>query len=211
MKFNILYDISMTISPEMQVYKGRDDKKPVIEVRSDHNTGTSYVTLLSCDLHLGTHVDAPLHMIRDGETMDYFGLDKVFSPALLLDLTAVEGGITAADLADKEIEAGQVVLLKTKNSFEERINDFIYLEESGARYLVEKGIKGVGIDTPGIERDQEGHPTHKALLGQGIFIVEGLVLGDVPAGKYPLLLAPLKIAGVEASLARAFLLEAEED
>lgn len=207
MKYNILYDISMTISPEMQVYKGREEKKPAFKVRSDHESGSAHETVLTCDLHLGTHVDAPLHMIKDGETMDYFGLDKVFSPARVLDLTDVEDGITAADLEGKGVETGKVILLKTKNSFEERINNFIYLEENGARYLVEMGVKGVGIDTPGIERDQEGHPTHKLLLGNGIFIVEGLVLRDVPAGAYTLLLAPLKIAGVEASLARAFLLE----
>lgn len=207
MKYKILYDISMTISPDIPVYKGKEEKKPVFMVRSDHERGSAHETVMTCDLHLGTHVDAPLHMIKDGETMDYFGLDKVFSPAQVIDLTAVEDGITAADLEDKGIEAGKVILLKTRNSYEERINNFIYLAESGARYLVEKGIKGVGIDTPGIERDQEGHPTHKLLLGNGIFIVEGLVLRDVPAGDYTLLLAPLKIAGVEASLARAFLLE----
>ena len=62
---------------------------------------------MTCDLHLGTHVDAPLHMIKDGETMDYFGLDKVFSPAQVIDLTDVDDGITVADLVDKGVEAGE--------------------------------------------------------------------------------------------------------
>jgi len=207
MAYRILHDISMKISADMPVYKGKEEKKPIFRVLSDHNSADVHETGITCDMHLGTHVDAPLHMIKGGETMDYVGLDKVFSHCQVLDLTDVEGGITELALKETSIESGEVVLLKTKNSYEERVTNFIYLEESGARYLVEKGIKGVGIDTPGIERDQEGHPSHKLLLGKGIFIVEGLVLKDVPSGKYTLLLAPLNIEGVEAAPARAFLLE----
>ncbi|MFP4015588.1 MAG: cyclase family protein, partial [Halanaerobiales bacterium] len=76
----------------------------------------------------------------------------------------------------------KVVLLQTKNSFEKRESNFIFLADSGADFLLENGALGVGIDTAGIERSQEGHPTHKKLLANKIFIIEGLVLKDVVPG-----------------------------
>ena len=85
--------------------------------------------------------------------------------------------------------------------------DFIYLAESGARYLVDKGVRGVGIDALGIERNQLGHPTHKLLLANGIYILEGLRLKEVKEGSYTLIAAPLNIIGVEASPVRALLLD----
>lgn len=203
----ILYDISMKISSGMTVYKGKDEKKPKFEVVSDHTNSSTYETAISCDMHTGTHVDAPLHMINGGRTMEYFGLDKIFSQCRVLNLTDVEDRITKDDLKKHDIPSGEVILLKTKNSYENRVTDFIFLAESGANYLVDKEIKGVGIDTPGIERDQEGHPSHKKLLSKGIFIVEGLVLKDVLPAEYTLMLVPLKIENVEAAPARALLLE----
>lgn len=210
MVVKILYDISMEISPDMAVYKGEEEKKPVIIVQSNHNSDNTYVSRISCDLHTGTHIDAPLHMIAGGETMDYFGLDKLLSDCRVLDLIDVEDGISESDLKRYDILPGEVILLKTKNSFENRVLDFVYLTEGGAQYLVEKGVKGVGIDSLGIERSQKGHPTHKKLLSRGIFIIEGLVLKDVSSAEYILLLVPIKIAGVEAAPARAFLLEKDD-
>jgi arylformamidase len=59
-------------------------------------------------------------------------------------------------------------LLKTANSAQQHFDfSFIFLDASGAEYLAKKNIAGVGIDALGIERDQEGHPTHRALLQKG--------------------------------------------
>jgi len=213
----VLYDISSEVSPDMQVYKGKEEKKPQFKVMSNHENASTYETSITFDMHTGTHIDAPLHMIKDGETMEYFQVEDIFSNCLVVDLRDVEGGITRDDLKRAEekgnikIMNNEVVLLQTKNSYEKREKDFIYLAESGAEYLVEKVIKGVGIDTPGIERDQEGHPTHKKLLGNSIFIIEGLELKDVLPDRYKLMLVPLKIRNVEAAPARAFLLETNGD
>ncbi|MFP4021543.1 MAG: cyclase family protein, partial [Halanaerobium sp.] len=78
---------------------------------------------------------------------------------------------------------------------------------SGAEYLVEQKIKGVGIDTNGIERAQAEHPTHKKLLKKKIMILEGLRLNEVPAGNYILLLSLLKIADSDGLPGRAYLFE----
>ena len=128
-------------------------------------------------------------------------------PCRLLDLTDIEGGRPALELEKKAISKGDFVLLKTRNSLEDLIEgDFVYLDASGARYLREKGIIGVGIDALGIERAQPGHETHRTLLGSGIVILEGLWLGGVAQGAYFLVAAPIKLCA-EAAPVRALLIE----
>jgi len=101
------------------------------------------------------------------------------------------------------------VLLKTRNSTEDILEgDYVYLEESGAAYLRDRGVAGAGIDALSIERGLKDHPAHIILLSAGIVILEGLRLGHVEEGEYFLAAAPLKIAGVEAAPVRAFLITA---
>ncbi|UUZ87305.1 hypothetical protein LJK88_06640 [Paenibacillus sp. P26] len=96
-------------------------------------------------------------------------------------------------------------MFKTRNSFTEGWDDgFVFLRADGAAYLAELGIKGVGTDALGIERSQEGYPTHRTLMRSGVLILEGLRLSEVPAGSYFFVLAPLKLEGIEAAPARAF-------
>lgn len=200
-----MYDISVPIYEGMQVYKNKAEKQPKIETITN-----GYVTesRLSLDVHSGTHIDAPLHMINDGETFETISLERLVGSCKVIDLTHVTNGITANDLSAFGIEENDFLLLKTKNSWDEQFNfDFIYLEESGAKFLVEKGIRGVAIDTLGIERSQEGHPTHKTLFQNGIIIIEGIQLKEVEQGSYFMVAAPLKLIGTDAAPARILLFE----
>lgn len=200
-----MYDVTATIYEGMTVYKNKPEKQPKF------NTVTNgYVTetRMELDVHTGTHVDAPLHMVVDGDTFESVPMESLVGQAKLFDLTDVEDGITKSDLEKFDIEKGDFVLLKTKNSFEEEFNfEFIYLTKDGAEYLTEIGVRGVGIDTLGIERDQEGHPTHKTLFGDNIIIIEGLRFKEVEQGEYFMVAAPLKIEGTDASPARVLLFE----
>lgn len=197
----------MTIHENMQVYKNKEELKPNFRCVRDFSTSTAYETVISLHLHTGTHVDSPLHMLPDGKTIDTIGLEDLVGPARVLDLTQVKGGIGREHLEPFAIQRGEWILLKTNNSFSEEFDfEFVFLNEHGAAYLQEIGVKGVGIDSLGIERSQEGHPTHKTLMKNGIIIVEGLRLKDVPAGSYFMVIAPLKLSGVEAAPARAFLI-----
>jgi arylformamidase len=159
-------------------------------------------------------VDAPLHMLEDGENANLFFAENPFYRAQLIDLTELEEKITAEDLKEYNIEENSFLILKTKNSqpgfLEKTPEKFIYLAESGAEYLIDKKIKGVGIDTNGIERAQSEHPTHKKLLREKIMILEGLRLNEVPAGNYILLLSLLKIADSDGLPGRAYLFEQGE-
>jgi arylformamidase len=204
-----IYDISMTIHEGMQVYKNKEEKKPQLVNVQNFSNAKNYESRIIMDAHTGTHLDAPLHMIENGETIDTIALEKTVGPARVLDLTAAEGFIGQADLEPLNIKPGEWLLFKTRNSLSEDFDfEFVYLREDGAKYLKEIGIKGVGTDGLGIERAQPEYGTHRTLMAGGILVLEGLRLKEVPAGSYFMVVAPLKLQGIEAAPARAFLLDA---
>lgn len=201
-----IFDISMEIHEEMPVYKNNEDKKPELEGINRLRVYGSYETLLTMNLHTGTHIDAPLHMIQDGKTMESYSLERFVTPCKVLDLTWVHTAITAEDLMNYTINEGDTILFKTRNSNDDVfVEDFVYLTKDGAEYLSEFKLNGVGIDALGIERDQENHDTHRILFDSGAFILEGLRLKDIAQGEYQLIALPLKIREVEATPVRAVL------
>ncbi|MDW7740595.1 MAG: cyclase family protein [Bacillota bacterium] len=213
----ILYDISMTISPDITVYKNRVEKKPVFKETRNFLNNSVYETRIDMDLHTGTHIDMPLHLYPDGDASDKWNINQFLTNCLVLDFT-VEKGVPLTDQhlekklhdfkTSNQLELNEKsILLKTNNSIQEKFDfNFTYLDQSGAAFLAEKSISGVGIDTLGIERNQPCHETHKLLLKTGIWIIEGLRLHEVPQGEYILVILPLKLQGVEAMPARAVIL-----
>jgi arylformamidase len=203
-----MYDVSMSIVEGMQVYKNKEAKRPRISVVQDFDTAPCRESRVDMDVHCGTHVDSPLHMLPDGGTMETIPLERLVGPCRVLDLTHVTDGIARADLEKFNIQPGEFLLLKTKNSYKEEFDfEFIFLAKDGAEYLAEKGINGVGIDALGIERSQAGHPTHKTLFLADVIIMEGLRLKEVPEGSYFMVAAPIKLVDTEAAPARVILLE----
>lgn len=202
-----IYDISMPITVDMPVYNGKEAKRPKLTVDCDFSNASVYESRVEMNLHTGTHLDRTLHMIPNGNTIESLELKDLVSTAKVIDLTEVTTYITEEDLKDKGIKEGDFLLLKTKNSFEDILETaFIYLERSGAKYLAERKIKGVGIDALGIERNQKGHETHLQLMEEGVHILEGLRLRDIEEGEYLLFALPLNIPGAEAAPVRAVLI-----
>lgn len=200
-----MYDITGSIFEGMTVYKDKPEKQPKLNQQTN---GYVTETRMELDVHTGTHIDAPLHMMVEGETFESVPLDKLVGQCKVLDLTNVEDAVSKADLEGFGLEKDDFVLFKTRNSFEEAFDfDFVYLAKDGADYLAEVGIRGVGIDSLGIERSQEGHPTHKALFANDIIIIEGLRLKEIEQGGYFMVAAPLKLIGTDASPARVLLFE----
>lgn len=200
-----VYDISVPIFEGMPVYKNKPEKQPKL-----HTDTNGYVTesRLSLDVHSGTHVDAPLHMVPNGATIEIIPLNSLVGPCKVFDLTHVDDKITTEDLRGFSIEKDDFILFKTSNSYDEQFNfDFVYLAEDAAAYLSDIKVRGVGIDSLGIERSQENHPTHKNLFQNNIIIIEGLQLKDVKEGNYFMVAAPIKLIGTDASPARVLLLE----
>jgi arylformamidase len=203
-----LLDVSVPLASGMPVYPGNPefDLQPVKRIADG---GSSNHSRLVLGTHTGTHVDAPRHFF-DGEA----GVDELPLNLLLGRVRVVEilkrGGIDAADLEAAGLREDIRVLLKTPNSalwngggFRE---EYTYVSESGARYLVDQGVKVVGIDYLSVERFKEaGAPAHRALLSGGVVIIEGLNLGEAEPGMYELYCLPLRIAGGDGAPARVVL------
>lgn len=205
-----LLDISWPISGATTGYKDRFVVK--INTLKEFDKDGVRESTIELSSHTGTHVDAPSHFLRDGITIDQMPLEDLMGLSSVIDLMEVVDCITEEHLRmhDEEIEQAQIVLFKTSNSLIPAISPFnphfVYLHESGARYLIEKGVRVVGIDYLGIERGDSSHATHTVLLKAGVAIVEGLRLAHVEPGEYPFMCLPLNVIGTEAAPARAVLL-----
>jgi arylformamidase len=204
-----LIDITWPLNPQTTAYK---DKKTIhftaTKNFAEHGVRESLITLNS---HSGTHVDAPAHFLKDGNTSEKISLSALCGPCIVIDMTHCNECITQEDLKDIRLEKNVRVLFKTKNSFLSPTAPFnpafIYLEKSAAQFLVQQNSAAVGIDYLGIERNQPAHETHIALLENNIPIIEGLRLAQVQPRKYLLICAPLAIEGLDGAPARAFLID----
>lgn len=200
-----IYDVTAPIHSDMPVYKNKPEKKPSIKTDTNGHVTESRISI---DLHTGTHVDAPLHMFNEGETIETIDIKQLVRQVKVFDLTDAEENISYDDIKDLDIEENDFVIFKTKNSWDEEFNfEFIYVAADAAKHLAEKKIAGVAIDALGIERAQEGHPTHRTLMGNGVIIMEGLQLKDIEPGQYFMVAAPLNVQKTDASPARVLLFD----
>jgi len=155
--------------------------------------------------HSGTHVDAPLHFIGEGGSIDQLSLDALIGPALVVDARGVAEEI-GAELVERELPAHcERVLFSTRNSalwnepgFR---SDFVGISPQAASLLVERGVRLVGIDYLSVGAPE----THRELLAHDVVLLEGLDLHGVAAGRYRLICLPLRIAGADGAPARAVL------
>jgi arylformamidase len=188
------------------------DNPPVrIERQLDIDRGDSAnVSVLSMGSHTGTHMDAPLHFIAGGKGLDEMGLEATIGRARVVEIHDPEA-VGVDELRAKDITAGERLLFKTRNSYgawdrAEFVEDFVYVSADAARFLAARRVRTVGVDylsVGGFRRD--GSETHRALLGAGIWIIEGLDLGDVEEGDYELICLPLRVQRSDGAPARAIL------
>jgi arylformamidase len=200
LNFMRIYDISVPLSSLTPTYPG----DPGIEVSqwlSLTKGDSANVSLLHMGAHSGTHVDAPAHFIRDALQVGSLALNILIGEALVVrvpdSVLVIEEDFVVANCS----AATKRVLFKTRNSSFWRDQeqgfraDYTYLHPEAARQLVKLGVELVGIDYLSVEQfKSEGFETHHILLSNGIVIVEGLDLSEVPAGVYELICLPLKLA-----------------
>lgn len=206
-----IYDISWPISSDTTEYKNKGTIN-FDAVKQFEKDGVRD-SLITVGAHTGTHVDAPAHFLRDGKTIDMIPLNHLIGKAVVLDFMTVTESISADDLQRHEIHEGDIVILRTANSAQGATDqfkiDFIYLDASGARYLIQKKVKAVAIDYLGIERNDPDHAVHTSLMQADIAIIEGVRLSHVPHGEYFMICLPIAVIGLEAAPARAILMAAE--
>ncbi|GAC1392404.1 MAG: cyclase family protein [Ktedonobacteraceae bacterium] len=169
---------------------------------------TANVSKISLGAHTGTHMDAPLHFFKDGISIDQMPLIATMGRARVIEISDPES-IKPAELERHAIQLGERLLFKTRNSerawhTDDFVKDFVYISKEAAAYLAKMQVQTVGVDylsVGGFFKD--GPETHYALLGAGIWIIEGLNLSQVQAGDYDLICLPLKLRGSEGAPARA--------
>jgi arylformamidase len=203
-------DISVDLRRDMPVWPGSVAFKDG-QTQTFANGDDVFVSRIEMDVHVGTHVESPLHFIPDGATLDSVPLSTFVGPAFVADLLAAEPAVGAEELEAAAIPEGtSSLLLRTENSAlwasgDQFRNDYVALTADGARWVVERGIRLVGIDYLSIAPYGESVPTHRTLLEAGIVILEGTDLRGVDPGEYELVCAPLRIVDADGAPARAFL------
>ena len=203
-----IIDISLPITSEMPIWPG-DPRPECLPITTIEVEGMQ-VSQLTLGTHTGTHLDAPRHFIPGGRTVDLLDPGALVGLCRVIEVKSAEGHVSRADLQGFELQAGDRVLLKTRNSHRpagQRFTpDFTALQPAAADYLYEQGVALVGIDGPSIDAWGAGDfPCHKRLLGADILVVENLVLRNVRAGIYGLIAAPLNLIGADGCPIRALL------
>lgn len=205
-------DATATLEPAATpVYEG--DAPMRFDFLKDMRKGDGFtLSVFSLGAHSGTHIDAPMHFIRDGAPIDRVPLEPLIGPARVIDVADGVQAIDAAELRRHSWRGAERVLFRTPSSARGWMRsptfhrDFAYIAPDAAQLLADAGVRLVGIDY--ISAEQFGAPapeTHRILLGKGIPIVEGLSLEGVAAGDYDLIVLPMKVAGHEGAPARAVL------
>ncbi len=202
-------DISVPIRTGMIHWPGDPDVNVRWMLRMEKGAECN-MSMLSFGVHTGTHMDAPLHFLPNGKTIDRMPLDATIGPAKVI-LIKDPKAIRPDELKKHTIERGDRILFKTRNSKvssnKTRFDpDFVYITKEAAQFLADRQIQTVGIDylsVGGFKHDSV--ETHQALLRAGVWIIEGLDLSKVKPGRYELLCLPLKILGAEGAPARAIL------
>ncbi len=202
-------DISVPVRNGMAQWPG--DPPFHIERAFDREKGdAATVSRMTMCVHTGTHMDAPLHFIRNAQGIDTMPLDATIGPARVVRIHDLNS-ITRRELEGHSIRRGERILFRTRNSAQSWNSDdfdenFVYISPDGARYLVECGVQTIGVDYLSVgSLRQDGDETHHILLSAGIWVIEGLNLRDVDPGVYELVCLPLKLAGAEGAPARAAL------
>jgi arylformamidase len=204
------YDISLGISPDLPVWP--DDPPVVLErIMKLEEGAEANVSRLACGVHVGTHVDAPLHFLEGAESVDRLSLRALIGRVYVVHLPQVDV-LDAKTLQSAGIPPRtRRVLFKTRNSslwgegVEAFREDYVAIDASGARWLTQKGLQLVGVDYLSVAPYERPQETHQILLGAGIIVVEGLNLNEVRPGRYTIYCLPIKLIGCEGAPARVIL------
>lgn len=205
-----IYDISVPISRDTPVYPGDAGFK--IRSLAKISEGSPYnLSVVQLSTHTGTHVDPPLHFISTGVPVDKLPLDAMVGPAHVVEI------MDSPSVGAQQLQAAGLppdmerLLIKTSNGrlweSKEFSKEFVYLTEDGAKWLIDRGVKFVGMDYLSVEKfGAEKAVVHLSLLGAGVVVAEGLDLREAPPGRYTLVFLPLKLKGGDGAPARAVLL-----
>jgi arylformamidase len=208
-----IFDVTVPIKNFMPVWPG----DPQVEnrlVSSIEKGEEANVTNIQMSAHTGTHIDAPKHYIKSGTAIEGLSLTTLLGEVEVVEIDFRNSQIDALTLIKvNRNEWSQRVLFKTNNSILRLLEkDYFYqnftaLLPDAAEYLVQKGVKLVGIDYLSIAPFENGSDTHIILLENDVVVLEGLNLADISPGIYELIALPILLEGAEGSPARVLLIQ----
>jgi arylformamidase len=194
------YDVTRGLSNDMLVYPG--DIPPAFH---QEDAGNYLISSLHLSSHTGTHIDAPSHYLKTGDTIDTIPLENLLGTCRVIDLSRTDGIIPLSSLVNM-IGDEKRILLKTSFSGKNRfIENYPSLSLDAARYLVSCGVRCIGIDSPSIESYHCDGNVHRHLLNNNCSIIELLDLEGVPEGVYEMIALPLRLTGLDGAPARVIL------
>ncbi|MFZ0545040.1 MAG: cyclase family protein [Candidatus Promineifilaceae bacterium] len=201
-------DISRTLFPGTAVWPG-DTPFELRQMLKRSQGDSVNLTTLVTSAHTGTHVDAPHHFSDDSTGIDEMALRIYWGPAQVVTVAKTGGPLYPADFAAYDLRQAERILVRSsaeKREESEFPSEFIYPSPELADFLHEQGIILFGSDAPSMDaQDDDALPGHRALLRNGIAILEWLNLSETADGLYELSALPLKIAGGDGSPVRAAL------
>jgi arylformamidase len=200
-----IIDVTRPLLNGMLVYPG--DCIPSFS-QLDH--GQYLISDLHMSSHTGTHIDAPAHYLKSGDTIDTVPLSHIIGRCRVIDMSATGSSSITADDLNGKLRGVKRLLLKTWFSSRDTFcTDYPSLAHDAACCITNSGIECVGIDSPSIESYNCDGSVHRRLLGNGCMIIELLDLSDVLAGDYEMIALPLRLAGLDGSPARVILMKRE--
>ncbi len=205
-----IIDLSHPLTPAMPVYPGTEP--PTFTATATIERDGFREKRLVLQSHVGTHVDAPAHLLHDGATLDRMPLTSFAGRALVIDCTDLERGeIDEARLQPyrSELPDHDFVLLHTGWSRHwgrpRYLEGFPVLNEAAARLLTGSGLRGIGVDALSVDPlDADDLPIHRLLLTAGLVIIENLTnLAALPQRSCLFHCFPLAIKDGDGSPVRA--------
>lgn len=187
-----LIDLSHVFSVKMPVFPG-DERATLVEIATIKKDGyTNYQ--LRAGMHVGTHIDAPLHFIPEGKKISDFSLDRFYGSAKVVDARGKKE-IDSDILKNVELVKDDIILFFTgHDQFYGKHDYFIdhpVLTEALAHKLIDVGIKMVGVDMA--SPDKYPFPLHKLFLENDILILENLTNLELLCGEdFELFAFPIK-------------------
>ena len=192
-----IYDISQEVF-SCAVYPG--DPRPEKQIVYSTGAGDLYnLTSFAMCAHNGTHVDAPFHFLHNGKTVDQMDLSTFVGECYV---ARHEGDVIAADAEDilKKADGAERVLIAGKAT----------VTAEAAEVFASGRIKLLGNEGQTVGPEDAPMQVHLILLRRGIVLLEGIVLDEVPEGRYFLSAAPLNLSGADGAPCRAYLIQEDE-
>ncbi len=200
-----IIDITRPLSRKSVVYPG--DIPPYF---TQEDRGLYLISELRMNSHSGTHVDAPVHYLKSGLTIDALPLSNLVGPCRVLDVSDEGTEIDASSIRGRTGSATRILLKTAFSGCESFRQDYPSLTINAARYLTKTGALCVGIDSFSIEAFVCDGSVHRELLSRGCIIIELLDLSGVAEGDYTMVALPLRLTGLDGAPARVILLNEED-